>query len=157
MYVSKESVAETNSRLERVFRNSRFEVYEDLYRFEEREINGSALVPNKDALAIVRDDKVWSQLVPSRKQGEEAFKLFRFHFPDGVDNSGFVGWLASIVKRKTGSGVFVICGQNSADGGIYDYYGCPVEVAGKLKTASASCEERKLNFTINGLFGKRDT
>lgn len=27
-----------------------------------------------------------------------------------------------------GTGVFVICGQNAARGGIYDYWGCPVEL-----------------------------
>lgn len=46
-----------------------------------------------------------------------------------VDNSGFVGWLATHIKRATGSGVFVVCGQNSCGGGIYDHWGCPEAVA----------------------------
>lgn len=44
------------------------------------------------------------------------------------DNSGFVGWLASHLKQKLGTGVFVTCGQNSNRGGIFDYWGCPAEL-----------------------------
>lgn len=55
----------------------------------------------------------------------ELFAVWRFHFPAGADNSGFVGWLASHLKTLFGTGVFVVCGQNSADGGIFDYWGCP--------------------------------
>lgn len=55
--------------------------------------------------------------------------MVRCHFPDGIDNSGFVGWLAGRIESKTGSSIFVVCGQNSDQGGIYDYWGCPVEAA----------------------------
>jgi hypothetical protein len=37
-----------------------------------------------------------------------------------------VGWLASILKRNLGTGVFVVCGQNSRRGGIFDYWGVPL-------------------------------
>ncbi len=56
------------------------------------------------------------------------FAIWRFHFPQGADNSGFVGWLATHLKTRIGTGVFVICGQNSNDGGIFDYWGCPWEL-----------------------------
>lgn len=56
----------------------------------------------------------------------ESFGLFSFHFRDGLDNSGFVGWLASTLKRELGTGVFVVCGQNSRRGGIFDYWAVPV-------------------------------
>jgi 2-iminobutanoate/2-iminopropanoate deaminase len=56
----------------------------------------------------------------------ESFGLFSFHFAHGVDNSGFVGWLATIMKRELGTGVFVVCGQNSNRGGIFDYWGIPI-------------------------------
>ena len=85
-----------------------------------------------DALALVRDDAVWSQLSPGDGPGER-FRIFRFHFPEGVDNSGFVGWLASRLKLEFGTGVFVICGQNSGDGGIFDYWGVP-EMLGDVVT-----------------------
>jgi len=55
--------------------------------------------------------------------------VWRFHFPAGLDNSGFVGWLASHLKRQFGTGVVVICGQNSARGGIFDYWACPFAIA----------------------------
>jgi hypothetical protein len=71
---------------------------------------------------------VWSQLVPCDDPAEELFGLFRFHFPAGVDNSGFVGWLASLLKERFGTGVFVTCGQNKDEGGIYDYWGCPFDL-----------------------------
>jgi len=45
-----------------------------------------------------------------------------------LDNSGFVGWLATHMKRSLGTGVFVVCGQNSARGGIFDYWGCPYAI-----------------------------
>ena len=54
--------------------------------------------------------------------------VFSFHFRSGLDNSGFVGWLASALKQQLGTGVFVVCGQNSRRGGIYDYWDCPAQL-----------------------------
>ena len=65
---------------------------------------------------------------PGDLAADERFALFSFHFPPGLDNSGFVGWLATHLKRRLGTGVFVICGQNSDRGGIYDYWGCPAQL-----------------------------
>ncbi len=93
--------------------------------------------------------------------------MFCFHFPDGLDNSGFVGWLATHLKETLGTSVFVICGQNSDRGGIFDYWACPLnlgdEVAGmiveKLVTLSASSQdnnagkyERSIDVFFYGLF-----
>jgi hypothetical protein len=55
----------------------------------------------------------------------KADALFRFHFPASIDNSGSVGWLATILKTELGTGVFVTCGSNRLDGGIFDYWGIP--------------------------------
>jgi hypothetical protein len=63
--------------------------------------------------------------VPSGEIHPEPFCLLSFHFEPGLDNSGFVGWLASHMKQTLGSGVFVVCGQNHRQGGIFDYWGCP--------------------------------
>ncbi|MET3579888.1 hypothetical protein ABID19_002919 [Mesorhizobium robiniae] len=87
---------------------------------------------NTEALALIRDDSVWSQLVKSECETPEAFVIWRFHFPPGVDNSGFVGWLATHLKQRFGTGVFVICGQNTVDGGIFDYWGCPWELRNQV-------------------------
>ncbi len=78
---------------------------------------------------LVYPDAVWSALVPSADPERERFVLFSFHFTPGLDNSGFVGWLASHLKAQTGSGVMLVCGQNSGRGGIFDYWGAPLAVA----------------------------
>jgi hypothetical protein len=62
----------------------------------------------------------------------ERFGLVSFHFPAGLDNSGFVGWLATELKSRLGTGLFVVCGSNRHRGGIYDYWGCPVELLGEV-------------------------
>ena len=68
---------------------------------------------------------------PAGTAGGERFALFSFHFPAGLDNSGFVGWLASELKRRLGTGVVVICGQNSERGGIHDHWGYPARLRAK--------------------------
>jgi hypothetical protein len=67
-------------------------------------------------------------LIPSVSTESENFKIFSFHFENGLDNSGFVGWLASKIKQEVGSDVFVVCGQNTNKGGIFDYWGCPIVI-----------------------------
>jgi hypothetical protein len=67
--------------------------------------------------------------VPSEDLTKERFKIIRFYFKEALDNSGFIGWLASHLKHKIGTGVFVICGQNRGHGGIYDYWGYPLDAA----------------------------
>lgn len=127
MYISKETLEETEKRLKKVLRTSNFKVFEELYYF--REISVDEFQFDPEALAMVKDDEVWSLLVPVEKDGTENFKIFSFHFKEGLDNSGFVGWLASKIKEKFGSGILVVCGQNSNQGGIFDYNGCPIEIS----------------------------
>jgi hypothetical protein len=67
----------------------------------------NAIKAKQDALAIVRDNEVWSQLIYSGDASKELFKFFSFHFDGCSDNNGFVGWLASHLKAKLGTGVFV--------------------------------------------------
>jgi hypothetical protein len=78
-----------------------------------------------EALAAVRGDVVPSQMVPVEGEDDGSVRFAVFHFQAGVDNSGFVGWLASRIKAETGNGVFVTCGNNIAAGGIFDYTDCP--------------------------------
>jgi Family of unknown function (DUF6196) len=127
--ISQETTAETEVRLRRVIQNSRLKIFEDAYAFEEFPLALFAAKANGNALALVRDDLVWSQLLPSNSAKAERFGVFCFHFPPGADNSGFVGWLASHLKKKFGTGVFVTCGQNSKEGGIFDYWGCPIALS----------------------------
>ena len=128
--ISHETLEEADARLRRVIALTDFKTYEDAFAFEEfpREDFTKA---RKDTLALVRDDEVWSQLVPSSDKSKELFSVFSFHFDGCSDNSGFVGWLANHLKMQLGTGVFVTCGQNSRRGGIFDYWGCPVELEQK--------------------------
>ena len=127
--ISHESIEETERRLKQVIQSAKLVVYDQEYAFAEFALSEFPNAINAEALALVRDDNVWSQLLPCTDPDEERFALFRFHFPAGADNSGFVGWLAGHLKRRFGTGVFVICGQNRNDGGIFDYWGVPLAVA----------------------------
>ncbi|WP_338426015.1 DUF6196 family protein [Sphingopyxis kveilinensis] len=127
--ISHESIEETERRLKQVIQSAKLVVYDQEYAFAEFALSEFPNAINAEALALVRDDNVWSQLLPCTDPDEERFALFRFHFPAGADNSGFVGWLAGHLKRRFGTGVFVICGQNRNDGGIFDYWGVPSTVA----------------------------
>lgn len=132
MYISHETPDQTHVRLARVLSEAQLVVYEQPYAFVESAAARfpAELVPG--ALAFVRDEDVWSALVPSSGPGQEKFVVFGFHFTPGLDNSGFVGWLASHLKSRLGTGVMVICGQNSRRGGIFDYWGAPSSVASQV-------------------------
>ena len=132
MYISQESPEQTHERLVRVLAESQFVVYDSPFAFVESDVSKfpTELLPK--ALAFVRDEDVWSALVPSENPEHEKFLVFGFHFTPGLDNSGFVGWLATHLKSKIGTGVMVVCGQNSSRGGIFDYWGAPVSVANEV-------------------------
>ena len=130
MYISTETQEQTESRLKKVIQTADLKIYDNEYYFKEVPVDKFQF--EEQALAIVRDDEVWSFLIPSKNAGSEDFKLFSFHFKDGLDNSGFVGWLASKIKNELGTGVFVVCGQNTDKGGIFDYWGCPIEIADEV-------------------------
>lgn len=130
--VSHETAAETDARLRRVVKAARLKIYPGAYVFEEFPIADFPTRVRADALALVRDDAVWSQLVPGPGPGEQ-FCLFRFHFPENADNSGFVGWLATRLKATFGTGVFVTCGFNSEDGGVFDYWGVPAALGTQIQ------------------------
>lgn len=132
MYISHETPAQTNARLRTVITEAKLRVYDQPYVFEEVSVDRFPSHYIADALAFVRDSHVWSALVPQREAQQEAFSLFSFHFPPNLDNSGFVGWLASHLKASVGTGVFVVCGQNSTRGGIFDYWGAPLSVADQV-------------------------
>lgn len=125
--VSQETVEETERRLKGVIAAADLVVLDGVWAFNESPLEQPPTLTS-DLLAVVRDEDSWSWLAPAETDAAEQFALFSFHFPPALDNSGFVGWLASELKRRLGTGVFVICGQNTARGGIYDYWGCPVEL-----------------------------
>ena len=126
--ISQETPDQTEARLRRVIKAARLKVWDVPHAFVEFPRTEFRALADPDALALVRDEAVWSMLVPAPGNAPEPFAIWCFHFPAGADNSGFVGWLATHLKMLFGSGVFVTCGQNSADGGIFDYWGCPWEL-----------------------------
>jgi hypothetical protein len=132
MDISYETPEQTQQRLLQVIAHAQLHVLDGTYAFEEFPLPDFLRRVTPSALALVRDDEVWSQLVPSADRTQELCTVFRFHFEAGLDNSGFVGWLASYLKAKLGTGVFVVCGSNSQLGGIFDYWGCPVAVGSQV-------------------------
>jgi hypothetical protein len=130
MYISTETIEQTERRLKKVIQTASLKVYSGDYYFKEIPVEKFRF--EEQALAIVRDEEVWSFLIPTESMETENFRVFSFHFQDGLDNSGFVGWLASRIKKELGTGVFVVCGQNTNKGGIFDYWGCPISVADKV-------------------------
>ncbi|WP_226467580.1 DUF6196 family protein [Luteimonas panaciterrae] len=132
MYISHETPSQTNARLGQVIASAEFVVHDQPYAFVETDACHFPQALLEEALAFVRDEGVWSALVPSSNPEHEQFVVFSFHFATGLDNSGFVGWLASHLKATVGTGVLVVCGQNSQRGGIFDYWGAPLSVAGQV-------------------------
>jgi hypothetical protein len=126
--ISYETVEETDMRLRHVIRAAELRVYKRSYAFAEFALDEFPVAVDPEAIALVRDDEIWSQLVPHHDGAAEPFAIFRFHFPAALDNSGFVGWLATHLKRRFGTGVFVVCGHNGVRGGIFDYWGCPESI-----------------------------
>ena len=88
-----------------------------------------------DSLALVRYDTQWCELRPGRdSEDSERFVVWRVAFPDGGDNSGFVGWLATHLKRCLGTGVFVTCGSHPDANGVFDYWGAPASLRAEVLT-----------------------
>ena len=141
VHVSHETTQQTHDRLARVLASATLTVYDEPYAFEERRVD-EAPAPSGGALAVVVDDDVASYLVPAREDAGERFGIVKVHFPDGVDNSGFVGWLATHMKAALGTGVFVVCGSNRERGGIYDYWGFPWELRERVADVIARLRGR---------------
>ena len=136
MDVTPETPEQARRRLLRVMAHARADVLPGDYTFAEfpvAEFPAHLASLAGGALALVRDEAVWSALLPASTQtrAEDRYAVVCFHFAAGIPNSGFVGWLASEFKRELGTGVFVVCGHNASDGGVFDYWGIPRSVAGQ--------------------------
>jgi hypothetical protein len=129
--VSSEVPAQTEARLRGVFRRSQVAWLPGSWEF----VEGAEATGRHDAIAVIRDEGQVSALCPAGTAVAEGFAVFRVVLPRDADDSGFVGWLASRVKAATGSGLFVVCGQNRERGGVFDYYGVPEAVSGPVRAA----------------------
>jgi hypothetical protein len=71
--------------------------------------------------------------VPIRQGAPRETIAFFFHFAEGTNASGFVAWLAGLMKQDAGTGVMVVCGFDARNNpalwqtslGLFDYWGCP--------------------------------
>lgn len=129
MFISHETPTQTEARLRRVLATADWRVQPGFFAF--REFPVAASFPAAcagEALAFVRDEQVWSVLMPCVDPAAELLTVFSFHFATDLDNSGFVGWLASHLKAVLGTGVLVVCGHNGARGGVFDYWGVPASL-----------------------------
>lgn len=139
MQISLETGAEVHARLLWVLAQAEFQVLEGSYAFTEHPALQFPEDRARRALALVRDDDVWSVLEPASDLAIEPLRVFVFHFVPELDNSGFVGWLASHLKAALGTGVLVVCGFNSGRGGVFDYWCVPERIG-----AAAVSELRRL-------------
>ncbi|RKS10079.1 hypothetical protein DFP74_5831 [Nocardiopsis sp. Huas11] len=126
--ISRELPTESEARLRRVLRATDIEHLPGHWCF--RRLTGA---PPPDALATVRDADGWCALTPAEGEVAEPFGLTLSTFPPGIDNSGYIGWVSTTLKERTGSGVFVVCGDNPRRGGVFDYLGYPAEAADAVR------------------------
>ena len=81
----------------------------------------------------MRDGESWAALVPTATDAAGAYRIFAFHFAEGTNASGFVAWLARLMRSEAGTGAMVVCGYDArataglwqTSFGLFDYWGCP--------------------------------
>ena len=125
-----ESTEQTHERLRGVIAASRFEALSQPYGWIQ--LGKSSQLP-ADALAAVRDGAAWYALTQVSPDATGAYRILVFHFAEGSNASGFVAWLAGIMKKEVGTGAMVVCGFDAratpalwqTSLGLFDYWGCP--------------------------------
>jgi hypothetical protein len=125
-----ETSQQMHERLSDVIAKSRFEALSVPYAWQA--IADSRQVPD-GALAAVRDGHAWYALAPSNRDTKGNYRVFSFHFAEGTNASGFVAWLAGLMRDDAGTGALVVCGFDARDKpalwqtsfGLFDYWGCP--------------------------------
>jgi hypothetical protein len=127
-----EEEGQAELRLRRFIAAAEWRRLEGEYAYEELP---PSIPPALDALTVaaVRDGDRWSRLARLQPESElplQRWALWSFHFHPGLDGTGFVGWLASQLRTRLGTAVIVVCGSS---GGIFDYWGCPVEGAAAVE------------------------
>lgn len=145
MQISQETTEKSDFRLRRIIDAADLRWEPGEWFFHEFRHAQLATQLRPDALALARDGDGWSQLVPVGIDDVpiERMSVWSFHFPEGADNSGFIGWLATHIKRATGSGVLVVCGYNSQRGGVFDYWACPIAAEAKVRRLLVDLRKRR--------------
>ncbi|WP_289501123.1 DUF6196 family protein [Gloeocapsopsis sp. IPPAS B-1203] len=73
--ISRETYEQTEQRLLMVLAQSDFKIHERSYSFEEFPSAEFSIKAKQDALAIIRDNEVWSQHIYSGAASKELFKV----------------------------------------------------------------------------------
>ena len=113
-----------------VIAKSRFDVLPDPHSWQA--IPDPTQIPT-GALAAVRDGDAWYALAPGSLPVTDSYRVFAFHFAEGTNASGFVAWLAGLMRQEAGTGAMVVCGFDARSSpalwqtslGLFDYWGCP--------------------------------
>jgi hypothetical protein len=125
-----ETAEQMHDRLCAVIAGSRFDVLPQAYAWQPT--GGASQLP-ETALAAVRDGVSWYALAPVSSDAPGAYRVLVVHFAEGSNASGFVAWLASLMKQEAGTGAMVVCGFDAratpalwqTSLGLFDYWGCP--------------------------------
>ena len=125
-----ETPEQMNRRLCGVIARARFTVLAEPHVWQP--LARSAPLP-ASAIAVVRDGEAWAALVPATTDAAGTYRIFAFHFAEGTNASGFIAWLAGLMKREAGTGAMVVCGFDArataalwrTSLGLFDYWGCP--------------------------------
>jgi hypothetical protein len=125
-----ESAEQMHKRLCSVIAAARFEVLSQPHAWEQ--LSEPLRLP-ANALAVARDGSAWYALTSVPPSATEAYRILVFHFAEGSNASGFVAWLAGIMKKEAGTGAMVVCGFDAratpalwqTSLGLFDYWGCP--------------------------------
>lgn len=125
-----ETVDQMHDRLLQVIARSRFEPLPHPYAWQA--VPDAGRIP-VDALAAVRDGQAWYALAPASRDAQGSYRVFAFHFAEGTNASGFVAWLAGLMRQEAGTGAMVVCGFDARNSpalwqtslGLFDYWGCP--------------------------------
>ena len=125
-----ETPEQMHARLCGVIARSRFTIVPEPHAWQP--IARSSPLPDS-ALAVVRDANTWAALVPTSLDAAGAYRIIAFHFAEGTNASGFVAWLAGLMRSEAGTGAMVVCGFDAratatlwqTSLGLFDYWGCP--------------------------------
>ena len=102
-----ETARQMHDRLRRVIAASQFEALSEPYALQF--FNKSSQLPD-NTLAVVRDGLTWYALTESSPDVEGSYRILVFHSAEGMNASGFVAWLAGLMKREARTGAMVVCG-----------------------------------------------
>jgi hypothetical protein len=125
-----ESAEQMHERLCGAIAAARFEALSQPYAWQQ--VSQPLQLPT-NALAAVRDGSAWYALAPVPLDATGAYRILVFHFAEGSNASGFVAWLAALMKKEAGTGAMVVCGFDAratpalwqTSLGLFDYWGCP--------------------------------